>query len=97
MLWPHRLVRPTLGCTGLGSRGEATHQVNAVGVHAAQGPPALVRVVVLGVGLYTTGVIAGGTADKQNSGSVWPLVGRKQAECNIANYGRPSISSGCMF
>lgn len=59
----------TPGRVGPRSRGQATHQVDAIGVHAAQGPPAQVCVVVLGVSLHTTGVIASGAADKENSGS----------------------------
>ena len=51
------------GRAGLGSRGEATHQVDAVGVHAAQGPPAQVCVIVLGVGLHAAGVVAQGAAE----------------------------------
>lgn len=72
---------------GRRSSGEATHQVDAVGVHSAQGPPAQVRVVVPGVGLHTTGVVASGAAEKENNGSVWPsLLGGKQTECNTVNY-----------
>ena len=67
-------------------RGEATHQVDAVGVHTAQGPPAGVSVVVLGVGLHTAGLVASGAADKEKSGSVWPPLGWEQTGCNVTNY-----------
>ena len=58
----------------------ATHQVDAVGVHAVQGPPAQVRVVVLGIGLYSAGVVAQGAADREQWLSVglpaWPEADR---------------------
>lgn len=62
--------RPRAG--GAGGQRQATHQVDAVGVHPAQGPPALVRVVVLGVGLHAAGVVAGGAAAEENTGSEGP-------------------------
>lgn len=52
--------------------GRATHQVDAVGVHAAQRPPAQVRVVVPGVGLHTAGLIGRGAADEENGGQSGP-------------------------
>lgn len=55
-------------------RCQATHQVDAVDVPSPQGPPAQVRVVVLGVGLHTAGVVAGGAADKENRGSEGPCL-----------------------
>lgn len=58
-----------------------------VDVRSAQRPPAQVRVVVLGVGLHTTGVIVDGTAGKESIGSVWPsLLGLKHTGPNVIDY-----------
>lgn len=72
---------------GAAGRHQATHQVDAVDVHSAQGPPAQVRVVVLGVGLHTAGVVASGAADKENRGSEGPsLLGWKHTAGHIINH-----------
>lgn len=85
-------LQPSGGDSQARSPRPATHQVGAVGVHAAQGPPARVRVVVLGVGLHAARVVAQGAADEENSGSVWasPL-GRKLTEPAFANCGQSPI------
>jgi hypothetical protein len=61
-----------------------THQVDAVGVNSAQGTPAQVSVIVFGICLHATGVIASGTAERVmvDLGSEWTL-GWEEAEVTL--------------
>lgn len=46
--------------------GEDTHQIDPVGIHTAQGPPAEISVVVFGICVHATGVVSRHTAKESN-------------------------------
>lgn len=58
--------------------GEDTHQIDPVGIHPAQGPPAQISVVVFGICVHATGVVSRHTA-KESNRQTWaqhkPLLG----------------------